>query len=337
VKALVQDEYGEPDKVLSVREIDKPVCGDDDVLVRIRAASLHPDIWHAVTGLPYMLRMMGMGLRKPRVKTPGTDLAGVVESVGKNVARFKSGDEVFGESSTRLFGYGGSYAEYAAVPEDALVLKPGNVSCEQAGAIATSGSVAMQSLGLAGTLNADKHVLINGAGGCVGGIAIQVAKSMGAHVTGVDCAEKLSLIRELGADLAIDYKHEDFLDRSERYDFILDVATTLSFVECKRVIKPTGLYWATGHGNYSVGAGGKLFGHGMLPIGMVARIPFDKQLPKLNFKAPNKQHALVALQALLQSGKLAPIIARTFSLSKVPAAIQLLKEGRTPGRIVITP
>ncbi|MBC7983665.1 MAG: NAD(P)-dependent alcohol dehydrogenase [Candidatus Obscuribacterales bacterium] len=337
MKAVVQERYGSPDEVLQLREIDKPVPKDDEVLVGVRAASMHPDIWHAVTGLPYILRIMGMGLRKPKVRIPGTDLAGHVESLGKNVTRFKVGDEVFGESSLRLFGFGDTYAEYATVPQDALALKPRNVSFEQAAVVPTSGSVALLSLGLAGTLNADKHVLINGAGGCVGSIAIQIAKAKGARVTGIDCTEKLAMMRLLGADHVIDYRKENFLVRSELYDFILDVATTLSFVDCKRVLTPTGLYWATGHGNYGVGAGGKLFGHGMLPFGMFARIPFDKQLPKINLKPPSKQDTFTALQALLESGKLAPIIAKTFPLSEVPTAIRCLQEGRTPGRIIITP
>jgi NADPH:quinone reductase-like Zn-dependent oxidoreductase len=202
MKAVVQDEYGSAD-VLTLREIDRPVVGDDDVLVRVRAASMHPDVWHVVTGLPYVMRLMGNGVRKPKKKVPGSDLAGEVAAVGRNVTRFKIGDEVFGESSKFGWHNGGAFAEYAAVPQDLLALKPGNVTFEQAAAVPTSGYIALYSLASAGPLSG-RSVLINGAGGCMGSLAIQIAKADGARVTAVDRAEKLPMMLSLGADRVID-------------------------------------------------------------------------------------------------------------------------------------
>lgn len=335
MKAIVQDRYGSPGDVLKLREIDRPVVGDDQVLVRIRAASMHPDVWHDVTGLPYVTRL-GNGLRGPKQPIPGSDLAGQVESIGRNVTRFKPGDEVFGWSTMQLFGYGGTYAEYAAVPHDALALKPPNVTFEQAGAVPTAGYFAVACLRLAGELKG-RHVLLNGAGGCLGSIAIQIAKAEGARVTGVDCAVKLAMIRSLGADDVIDYAREDFLQRSERYDFVLDITSTRKFKDCKRVLTPTGLFFHSGHGRYCQSGRilGSLFPHdGGFVAGVLFRHP---HLPKSIFKFPSKPDAMAVLKALLESGKLAPVVARTFPLSEVPAAIRCLQEGRTPGRIVITP
>ena len=334
MKAVVQDRYGPPDDVLKLREIDIPAIGDDQVLVRVRATSVHPDVWHDVTGLPYLMRL-GNGLRRPKERIQGSDLAGQVESIGKNVTRFQAGDEVFGWSSTQLFGHGGTFAEYAAVSQDVLALKPPNVTFEQAAAVPTSGYFAVVCLRLGGELKG-RHVLLNGAGGCLGSIAIQMAKAEGARVTGVDCAEKLAMIRALGADDVIDYAREDFLQRSERYDFVLDITSTRKFKDCKRVLTPTGLFWHSGHGQY--GESGRILGS-TFPhdASFFVGFLFDRHVPRFRFKFPSKQDTMAVLKGLLESGKLAPIIGRTFPLSEVPAAIRCLKEGRTPGRIMITP
>ena len=223
MKAIVQDTYGSPD-VLELRDIDRPVVEDDEVLVRVRAASVHPDVWHVLTGLPYVLRVMGAGLRKPKNPVPGTDLAGVIESVGKNVTRFGPGDEVFGETLKGMqWINGGAYAEYATAPEDALALKPANVTFEQAAAVPTSALIALPSLRAGGEIQAGQRVLVNGAGGGVGAIAVQLAKAFGADVTGVDCTSKLDMVRSIGADQVIDYTQEDFTRRGERYDLIFDI------------------------------------------------------------------------------------------------------------------
>ena len=240
MKAIVQDTYGSAD-VLELRDIDRPVVEDDEVLVRVRAASVHPDVWHVLTGLPYVLRLMGAGLRKPKNPVPGTDLAGVVDSVGKNVTRFQPGDEVFGETMRGLqWVNGGAYAEYATAPEDALALKPANVTFEQAAAVPTSALIALPSLRAGGEIQAGQRVLVNGAGGGVGAIAVQLAKAFGADVTGVDCTSKLDMVRSIGADQVIDYTQEDFTRRGERYDLIFDIPGNHSLSDCRRALTPGG-------------------------------------------------------------------------------------------------
>ena len=240
MKAIVQDAYGSPD-VLKLQEIDKPVAEDDEVLVRVRAASVHPDVWHVLTGLPYVLRLMGAGLRKPRNPVPGTDVAGLVESVGRNVTRFRSGDEVFGETLKGMqWINGGAYAEYATAPESALALKPANVTFEQAAAVPTSALIALPSLRAGGEIQAGQKVLVNGAGGGVGSVAVQLAKAFGADVTGVDSASKLDMVRSIGADQVIDYTQEDFTRRGERYDLIFDIPGNYSLSDCRRALTPGG-------------------------------------------------------------------------------------------------
>jgi NADPH:quinone reductase-like Zn-dependent oxidoreductase len=200
MKAIVQERYGSPE-VLELREIDRPHVEDDEVLVRVRAASVHADVWHAVNGVPYVLRVMGSGLRAPKHRVPGTDLAGQVESVGRNVTRFRPGDEVFGQTLTaNLWRNGGAYAEYATAPDARLELKPANLTFEQAGAVPTSGSLAVQAVRDEGRLQRGQGVLINGAGGAVGTFAVQLAKAYGADVTGVDAPGKVDMLRSIGAD-----------------------------------------------------------------------------------------------------------------------------------------
>src|SRR5918997_4152952 len=190
MKAIVQDRYGPPD-VLELRDIDKPVVNDGEVLIRVHAASVHPDVWHVLRGLPYVLRIMGAGLLRPKNSIPGTDVAGHVESVGKEVALFQPGDEVFGESVRgHQWHNGGAYAEYVSVPENALALKPDNITFEQAAAVPTSGLIALQILPNEGRLQPGQSVLVNGAGGGVGAFAVQIAKAYGAEVAGVDNPEK---------------------------------------------------------------------------------------------------------------------------------------------------
>ena len=263
MKAIFQDRYGPPDEVLSIRDIDIPAIADDEVLVRVRAASVHADIWHVVSGRPYLLRLMGSGLRKPKNPVPGTDLAGHVESVGKDVRRFKAGDAVFGESTKEMqWKNGGAFAEYASVSQETLVFKPDNIDFQQAAAIPTSGIIALLNLRGAGQILPGQSVLINGAGGGVGTIALQLAKAYGAHVTGVDIKEKLELVSSLGADQVIDYTQEDFTQGDKQYDLILDIASNLALSDCKKVLNPEGHYVIIGHDHY-----GKVGSHtfGSLP------------------------------------------------------------------------
>lgn len=337
MKAIVQDKYGAPNDVLQLREIDKPVVGDDGVLVRVRATSVHADVWHVVTGRPYIIRLMGVGLRKPKHPVPGTDVAGDVESVGKDVTRFKPGDEVFGESHSGLqWNNGGAYAEYVSAPQDALALKPHGITFEQAASVPTSGYIALINLQNGGEIQPGERVLINGAGGGVGSIAVQLAKAYGAHVTGVDRTQKLDMVSSLGADHVIDYTQEDVTQSSEHYDLILDVASTLALSDCKRVLSPTGTYVRIGHDHYG-NVGGHTFGS--LPgfFRLMVRAPFDSQLPNLNFSIPGKQEVMATLKGFLEAGQLTPVIDRIYPLHEVPEAMHYLQEGDALGKIIITP
>ena len=336
MKAIVHHKYGSPDDVLELKDIDKPVVGDDEVLVQVHAASVHPDVWHVVRGLPYVLRLMGAGLLKPKNSVPGTDVAGHVEAVGKNVTRFQPGDEVFGES---VRGYqwhnGGAYAEYVSVPEDALALKPGNVTFEQAAAVPTSGIIALHNLLNEGRLQPGQSVLINGAGGGVGVLAVQLAKAYGANVTGVDNAKKLDMVRSLGADRVIDYTREDFTQRGECYDLIFDIPGNHPFSDCRRALTPEGTYVLIGHDHFGES------GHhwmGSLPrfLKLAVLSPFVSQLPDLRFSMPSKKDSMAVLKEFLEAGKITPVIDRTYPLSEVPEAIRYLEEGHARGKVVIT-
>jgi NADPH:quinone reductase-like Zn-dependent oxidoreductase len=338
MKAVVQDGYGSPDEVLSVRDIATPVPKDDEVLVRVRAASMHPDVWHVVAGFPYVLRLMGNGVRKPKKIVPGTDLAGQVEAIGKRVTQLKVGDEVFGESAAFGWANGGAFAEYAAVPQPFLALKPATVTFEQAAAVPTAGYIALTNLGAGGNL-AGQNVLINGAGGCMGPLALQLAKANGARVTAVDCAAKLPMLRSLGADHVIDYARENVLQSGERYDFILDVFSNLWFDVCAPSLTPTGVYQPIGHANYGKATGrmgGRIVGSLPLFVGLLLRTLLNPK-KRRNFKMISKPDAMATFRQLLESGKLTPIIARTFPLGEVAVAMRLMQEGHVPGRLIIVP
>ena len=337
MKAIVQTRYGSPSDVLHLREVDKPVVGDDEVLVRVHAASVHADVWVVVTGHPYLMRLMFGGLRKPKHTIPGTDMAGTVETVGKDVTRFEPGNEVFGESNKGFqWLNGGAYAEYVAVPEHALALKPGNVTFEQAASVPTSGYIALMNLQEGGQLQPGQRVMINGAGGGVGSIAVQLAKAYGVHVTAVDNTEKLEMVRSLGADEVIDYTHEDVTQRDEHYDFILDVASTLSLSDWKRLLTSAGTYVQIGHNHYGKG-GSRTFGTLLPFFGLMVRSPFDPQLPNPRFSLPSRQEVMATLKDFLEAGQLTPIIDRTYPLDKVPEALRYLQEGNNLGKIIITP
>jgi NADPH:quinone reductase-like Zn-dependent oxidoreductase len=336
MKAIVQEKYGSPLDVLNLKDIDKPMLKDDEVLVRVHAASVHPDVWHVVRGLPYVLRIMGAGLLRPKNRVPGTDVAGHVESVGKNVAQFQQGDEVFGET---IKGYqwtnGGAYAEYVSVSEDSLALKPANITFEEAAAVPTSGLIALQNLPNEGRLHQGQRVLVNGAGGGVGAIALQLTKAYGADVTGVDDTTKLEMVRSLGADHVIDYTKEDFTESGERYDLIFDIPGNHPFSACRRVLAPNGKYVLIGHDRFGQGAE-RLFGSIPRVLKLVALSPFVSQLPTPNFSLPDKKNQMVVLKQLMETGKLTPVIDRTYSLGEVPEAIRYLEEGHTRGKVIIS-
>lgn len=336
MKAIVQQRYGSTD-ALELRDVAQPVVGDDDALVRVRAASLHPDVWHVVAGRPYVLRLMGAGFSRPKNPVPGTDMAGVVEEVGTNVTRFRPGDEVFGETiGSMQWINGGAFAEYVAVAEENLALKPANVTLEQAASVPTSGYIALLNFGEVNELDPGQQVLVNGAAGGVGSLALQIAKAYGAHVTAVDSAEKLDLLRELGADEVIDYTRENFTDRGVRYDLIFDIPGNYSFSECRRALNPEGKYVLIGHENFGKG-GRRVFG--LIPhfLKLMFLSAFVKQLPKPNLSMPSKNETMTVLAELLEAGKITPVIDRAFPLREVSEAIRYLESGRARGRVVITP
>ncbi len=337
MKAIFQDNYGSPDDVLRLREIDTPLIGDDDVLVRVRAASVHADIWHVVTGQPYALRLMGGGFFRPKNPVPGTDMAGLVEAVGRSVTRFRPGDEVFGETvKENQWTNGGTFAEYVSVHQNALEFKPKNISFEQAAAVPTSGLIVLNNLQCQRRIRPGQKVLINGAAGGVGSMAVQIAKAYGAQVTGVDSTGKLDMVRLLGADHLIDYTKEDFTRLGERYDLIFDVASNLSLAVSRRALTSTGIYILIGHDHYGR-AGRPVLGSLPRFFLLAAISPFVRQLPKMFFAALDGRETMPILKEFLEAGKLRPVIDRIFPLSKVPEAIRYLQEGYSCGKIIIVP
>lgn len=333
MRAIVQDRYGSIDS-LRLDEVPTPVPGEDEVLVQVRAASVHPDVWHVVAGQPAVLRLMGSGVRRPRVRVPGTDVAGVVESVGRGVTRFQPGDEVFGETIRGVqWRNGGAFAEYATAPEDGLAIKPSTISFEEAAAVPTIGLIALNNLPQH-RVPAGHRVLINGAAGGVGAMAVQLAKAYGAEVTAVDSPHKLDLLRALGADRTIDYTTEDFTRSSERWDLIFDVPGNHPFAEIRRVLAPRGGYVLIGHDAFGA------TGHhwlGSIPrmLGLVARSAVVPELRGGSFAAPDKRLLMATLTQLLTTGQVRVVIDRTFPLAEAGAALHHLVSGRAVGRVVL--
>ena len=336
MKAIVQERYGSPD-VLELREVDTPAPGDDEVLVRVRAASVHPDVWHVVVGRPYVLRLMGSGFSKPKNPIPGTDMAGIVESVGKSVTRFRPGDPVFGETLIKhQWAHGGTFAEYVSVHQDLLARKPDNVTFEQAASVPASGFITLNNLRGVSQWRPGKKVLINGAGGGVGLLAVQITKAHGAHVTAVDTTSKLDMLHSLGADEVVDYTREDFTRRGIRYDFIFDVPGNRPFFAFRPALEPDGRYVPIGHDGY--GALGKPV-FGLIPyfLWLMLLSRFVKQLQGPGLPMPTKKEAIAVLRELLETGKVTPIIDSTFQLSEVREAFRHMIEDETRGKVIITP
>jgi len=321
MKAIVQDTYGSPD-VLELSDIDKPVVEHDDVLVRVHAAGVDRGVWHLMTGLPYLVRL-GFGLRKPKSRVRGLDVAGRVEEVGKDVNRFQPGDEVFGTCD-------GSFAEYALAKEDDLVSKPAKLSFEQAAALPTSATTALRGLRDAGRVEPGQKVVILGASGGVGTFAVQIAKALGAEVSGVCSTSKTDLVQSIGADHAIDYTREDFADGRRCYDVILDVAGNRSLSHLRRALTPQGTLVIIGGEE-----GGRWFGGVDRQLRALMLSPFVRQ----KLKAPiymTRKEDLQALKELVEAGKVTPVIHKTYPLSQVPEAMRHLEEGHARGKIVIT-
>ena len=333
MRAIVQDRYGSVDD-LRLREVARPQPAEDEVLVKVRAASVHPDVWHVVTGQPAVLRLMGSGVRHPKDRVPGTDVAGVVESVGSAVTRFRPGDEVFGETVRGVqWRNGGAFAEYATAPEEGVALKPSAISFEEAAAVPTVGLIALNNLPQR-RVPPGCRVLVNGAAGGVGAVAVQFAKAYGAEVTGVDHPRKLELVRSLGADRTIDYTREDFTRGGEQWDLVFDVPGNHSFHEIRRALAPGGGYVLIGHDAFGA------TGHhwlGSIPrmLGLVARSAVTPELRGGSFASPDKRRLMTTLAEFLETGQLRVVIDRTFPLAEAPEALRYLVSGRPVGRVVI--
>src|SRR5437899_6220600 len=324
MKAIVYCDYGLAN--LKLTDVEKPTPADDQLLVKVRAASVNPLDWHFIEGTPKIMRAMGVGLRKPKDTRLGVDFAGTVEAAGKNVTQFKAGDEVFG-------GRDGAFAEYVCPrAERAVTLKPANITFEQAASVNIAGITALQALRDKGKVQPAQKVLINGASGGGGTFAVQIAKTFGADVTGVCSTRNVDLVRSLGADHVIDYTKEDFAKGTERYDVILDNVPNHSLSECRRILTPNGKY-------VMIGGGGPNDSRWVGPFGRVIKTmvlsPFTSQKMGMMMADANGKD-LTVLADMMQSGKLKPVIDRTYKLSEVPAAIAYLEEGHARGKVVIT-
>ena len=324
MKAIVCCDYGLAN--LKLADIEKPVPNDDQLLVKVRAASVNPYDWHFIEGTPKIIRLMGVGLRKPKDTHVGVDFAGTVEAVGKNVTNFKPGDEVFG-------GRGGAFGEYVCPRATrAVALKPSNVTFEQAASVNIAGITALQALRDKGKVQPGQKVLINGASGGVGTFAVQIAKSLGADVTGVCSTHNVDLVKSLGADHVIDYTKEDFTKSAERYDVMLDNVGNRTLSECKSVLTPKGKYVLIGGGGAS--EQGLLGGLGKALWAMLFSKFVNQQMGMM--MADPSQKDLTILADMMQSGKLKPVIDRTYKLAEVPQAIQYLEQGHARGKVIIT-
>jgi NADPH:quinone reductase-like Zn-dependent oxidoreductase len=321
MKAIINDRYSSPPS-LELQDIEKPVLGDDSVLVRVHAASVNPADWRPLRGKPYLIRPM-IGLRRPKQRIPGVDVAGIVEAVGKDVTQFQAGDEVFGART-------GAFADYLCGVERNFVPKPAALTLEQAATIPIAGCTALQAMRDHGQLQPGQTVLINGAAGGVGTFAVQIAKALGAQVTGVCSTRNVEMVRSLGADRVIDYTQEDFTKGGQRYDLIVDNVGTRSLRHLRRVLTPEGTLVV-------VGARKSDWLLGLLALPLKARLvsPFVGQR-MIFFIAKLRNADLVVLRELIEAGKVTPVIDRAYPLSEVPEAIRYVESGHARGKVVIT-
>ncbi len=316
MKAILFTKYGSPD-VLQFTDVEKPIPGDDEVLVKVHAASANPADWHIMRGAPFLARLVN-GLFKPKHPRLGADVAGRVEATGKNVTQFHAGDEVFGELSLNKMG---SFAEYVCANEDTFALKPINMTFEQAAAVPLAAFTALQGLRDKGQIKSGQKVLINGASGGVGTFAVQIAKSYGTEVTGVCSTRNLELVRSIGADHVIDYTKEDFTNNGQHYDLIFDAIGNRSVSDLKRALTPNGI--------------GSIAGFTSLPLLFSAMFFGGKQVGLMETASANKKD-LLFIKDLLESGKIVPVIDRAYPLSETPEAIRYLETSRARGKVVIT-
>ncbi|MFJ7218040.1 NAD(P)-dependent alcohol dehydrogenase [Amycolatopsis sp. NPDC098790] len=320
MKAIVQDRYGSPD-VLEFRDVDRPSPGAGEVLVRVHAAGVDPGVWHLTTGEPYLLRLLGFGLRRPKQPVRGLDFAGTVEEVGDGVSRVRPGDEVFGVCA-------GAFAEYAVAKQDLVAAKPARLSFEQAAAVMISGGTALQAVRDTGRVQPGQRVLVIGAAGGVGSFAVQLAKAFGADVTGVCSTAKTDLVRTLGADHVVDYTREDFAGR--RYDLIVDTAGLRSLSALRRALTPRGTLVIVGGEN-----GGKWLGGIQRVLRAALLSPFVGHRLR-GLVATERGADLDDLRDLIEAGKLTPALDRTYPLADAAAAIGHLHAGRAAGKVVLT-
>jgi NADPH:quinone reductase-like Zn-dependent oxidoreductase len=326
MKAIVQDRYGSAD-VLELREVDQPLVPDNGVLVRVRAAAVNAADWHMMRGDPYLARL-AMGVGRPKAKIRGRDFAGTVEAVGKNVTRFGPGDEVYGEVGDAC----GAFAEYAVIPDELVERKPANLTFEQAAALPLAGVTALMGVRDLGQVQPGQRVLINGASGGVGPFAVQIAKSLGAEVTGVCSSRNADLVRSVGADHVINYNAEDFTRNGQRYDLVFDLVGNRSLTALRRALTPKGTLVLSGGG---VSDGGSLLG----PIGLIVKGQVLSRFVRqrlLALVAKSSKEDLATLRELAEAGRLVPVIDRTYSLSEAPEAIRYLEREHARAKVVIT-
>jgi NADPH:quinone reductase-like Zn-dependent oxidoreductase len=322
MKAIVHHRYGPPTDVLRLEDLPDPVVGDDDVLVRVRAAGVNAADWHLITGAPYVMRGTGFPLRGPKDIVPGWDVAGEVETVGGNVTSFQPGDEVFGWCR-------GSFAEYVSAPADCFVAKPEGATFEQAAAIPVAAVTALQALRDGGRVGPGHKVLITGASGGVGTFAVQIAKTFGAEVTAVCSTRNMEMVRSIGADHVVDYTREDFTRAGIAYDVVVDIAGLPSLSGCRRSLTDDGvLVMITGDGGPWLGP---------LPRMAMAAVRFAVGSRRLRLVSAKETAAdLTVLADLVATGRVVPVIDRTYPLADTPEAVRYVEEGHTRGKVVIT-
>ncbi len=322
MRAIVYHTYGSPN-VLRLEEVENPTPKDDEVLIKVYAASVNAADWHILRGKPFLVRLMTGGLFKPKYRILGSDIAGRVEAVGRNVQQFKPGDDVFGD----MFECGlGGFAEYVCARENALVLKPINITFEEAAAVPVAGVTALHGLRDKGHIQPGQKVLIHGASGGVGTFAVQIAKAFGAEVTGVCSTRHVDMVRLIGADYVIDYTKEDFTKKGQRYDLILAANGYHPILNYRRALSPAGIYVMSG------GSMAQMFQ--AILLGPLISMTGSKKMGGLSSK-PNKQD-LSFISELLESGKVVPVIDRRYQLGEVAEAVQYLEEGHAKGKVVIT-
>jgi NADPH:quinone reductase-like Zn-dependent oxidoreductase len=334
VRAVIADQYGSPAQ-LRLGEVDRPVPGEGQVLIRVHAASVHADVWHMIRGVPYALRLMGGGLRRPANPIPGTDAAGVIEALGPGTSRFQVGDPVFGEVVEGFqWRNGGTFAQYVNAPEAALERIPDGVSFVDAAAVPTSALIALFTVRNEAKVQPGERVLVNGAAGAVGQFAVQIARADGAHVTAVERTDRMDLLEQVGADEVIDGTRTDFTAGAARYDVVIDIPGNHSFAKVRKVLTENGRYMLIGHDRY--GAGGHRW-LGSIPrvFALMARSAVSSQVPRPDFSGPGPD-AMRILTAMMAEGHLHPVVGRTYPLDEAVAALEHLESGHARGKVVLT-